>query len=330
MPLKIRLIFCKILFFYILPVAASDLNKDIQAASDPAGLPRLKGSVIVGYAQSSYDLGRFFNGKSDRNQQNTEAEGKRTRVAYLGNKDDSTIQILRSYQAALNNLGEVEEKYICKPPTRCLLRPRGTDQITINSVPSYLTSVYYSRSDIDAIYWYGTVQTSESLFHVSLYSGIQDDGERNLKRFHGRPLIFLHIIETSDFKTSLEIVTAEHMTEKINQTGSVALYGIQFEFNSATLTTESEATLNEVAKTLSTNHTLSLFVVGHTDNIGDYSYNQNLSSQRAVSVRNALINTYGIDPQRLTAVGVGPVAPVATNATDEGKAKNRRVELVRK
>jgi flagellar motor protein MotB len=330
MLLKSKLIFCAVLFFLLSSAIASDLDKDIQDASDPAGLPRLKGSVIVGYEQSNYDLGRFFNGNSDRKQQYTEAEGRRTRVAYLGQQGVSTIQVLRSYQAAFNGLGKVDEKFICKPPSKCLLRPTKTDQITINSLPSYLTSVYYLRSDIDGVYWYGTIETSESLFHVSFYSGIQDNGEPNLKRFHGRPLIFLHIIETSDFSATLEFVTAEHITEKINKTGSVALYGIQFEFNSSTLTNESNTTLSEITKSLSNDPSLSLFVVGHTDNVGDYSYNQQLSAKRAASVRNALINKHGVNSQRLTAVGVGPVAPVASNSTDEGKAKNRRVELVRK
>jgi outer membrane protein OmpA-like peptidoglycan-associated protein len=73
---------------------------------------------------------------------------------------------------------------------------------------------------------------------------------------------------------------------------------------------------------------LKVYVVGHTDNAGQFNYNVKLSQERAASVVNALVSRHGINAARLTPFGCGPVSPVASNKTEEGKARNRRVELV--
>jgi OOP family OmpA-OmpF porin len=92
---------------------------------------------------------------------------------------------------------------------------------------------------------------------------------------------------------------------------------------------ESEPTLKEIAALLKNQPNLAVLVVGHTDNQGSYEHNLNLSNRRAQAVKNALQQRYGIDTKRMTAAGAGMMAPVASNATEEGRAKNRRVTLVR-
>jgi OmpA-OmpF porin, OOP family len=86
--------------------------------------------------------------------------------------------------------------------------------------------------------------------------------------------------------------------------------------------------LDEIAKLLGLNLQLKLHVVGHTDNVGEFSYNMTLSQARAEAVVKALQTDYKISADRLKPSGVGPLCPVAANTTDEGRAKNRRVELV--
>ena len=93
---------------------------------------------------------------------------------------------------------------------------------------------------------------------------------------------------------------------------------------------ESDPTLKEISKLLSENPRLNLYVVGHTDNVGDYNYNMKLSQARADAVVKTLVSKYNVDKKRLTPAGVGPLSPVTTNDTEEGKAKNRRVELIKK
>jgi outer membrane protein OmpA-like peptidoglycan-associated protein len=117
------------------------------------------------------------------------------------------------------------------------------------------------------------------------------------------------------------------MARRITADGRIALYGILFDTDSATIRPESEATLAEVAKLLQVTPSLKLLVVGHTDTQGSFSYNRSLSQHRAESVA-ANLRAKGIAADRLFPVGVSFAAPVASNASEDGRAKNRRVELV--
>jgi outer membrane protein OmpA-like peptidoglycan-associated protein len=125
------------------------------------------------------------------------------------------------------------------------------------------------------------------------------------------------------------LVEAAAMEQSLVATGSVSLYGILFDFDQAEIKPESEPTLSEIAKLLTDDPSLAVLVVGHTDNAGSFDYNLDLSSRRAAAVREALISVHGIDGSRLTAAGAGMMAPVANNESEEGRAKNRRVVLVR-
>jgi outer membrane protein OmpA-like peptidoglycan-associated protein len=109
----------------------------------------------------------------------------------------------------------------------------------------------------------------------------------------------------------------------------VEIYGIYFDFNSATIKPDSEAVLKQISDILHKNPDWKLSVAGHTDNIGDNSFNQNLSERRAAAVKNALVTRYGIAPGRLTTSGFGASRPIEPNTTLEGRARNRRVELQR-
>jgi len=114
----------------------------------------------------------------------------------------------------------------------------------------------------------------------------------------------------------------------IQTTGHASIYGIYFDFNKADIKPESEPALKKIARLLRQNPDLKLYVVGHTDSAGRLEYNMKLSKARANAVMNELTTKYKISAGRLKAYGVGPLAPVASNKTDEGRAKNRRVELV--
>jgi outer membrane protein OmpA-like peptidoglycan-associated protein len=123
-------------------------------------------------------------------------------------------------------------------------------------------------------------------------------------------------------------VDASAMASSIADSGSVAIYGIYFDTAKSELKPESEPAIEEIAKLLTSNPTLKVYIVGHTDMVGEAVGNVKLSQARAQAVINALVTKHGIAAARLIAFGNGPYAPVATNKTDEGRAKNRRVELV--
>jgi outer membrane protein OmpA-like peptidoglycan-associated protein len=124
------------------------------------------------------------------------------------------------------------------------------------------------------------------------------------------------------------VANAEALSRGIKDTGRVAVYGIYFDTGKADLKPASDPALAEIVKMLKADANLKVYVVGHTDNVGQFASNVKLSQDRAASVVNALASKHGIATARLTPFGAGPTSPVASNKTDEGKAKNRRVELV--
>ena len=137
----------------------------------------------------------------------------------------------------------------------------------------------------------------------------------------------IHIIERQLMKQEV-VANAESLAGSIRETGKAAVYGIYFDTGKAEIKPESEAALAEIAKLLKADPKLKLYVVGHTDNVGLFGSNIKLSDDRAAAVVKALVGKYGIVSSRLTPFGDGPTAPVASNKSEEGRARNRRVELV--
>jgi OOP family OmpA-OmpF porin len=136
----------------------------------------------------------------------------------------------------------------------------------------------------------------------------------------------LTIVEKAAMNQDLA-ANAGAFADGLRTAGHIAVEGILFETGKADLKPESSAPIAEVAKLLKNDASLRLFVVGHTDNVGGFDANTKLSQDRAAAVVQALV-ARGVPASRLKATGVGPYCPVASNRTDEGKAKNRRVELV--
>jgi OmpA-OmpF porin, OOP family len=134
------------------------------------------------------------------------------------------------------------------------------------------------------------------------------------------------IVEAGKMKQDV-VADASAFSASIASTGKVALYGIYFDTGKAILKTESTPTLEQVARLLKEDPKLKLYVIGHTDNEGNAEANLKLSADRADAVVRALLGQ-GVKAPRLKAAGVGQYCPVATNHTEEGKAQNRRVELV--
>ncbi len=203
--------------------------------------------------------------------------------------------------------------------------------------------------------WYGGLKrendaTSATGFHTSeapVHVAVQVDGDYvkayvNEKRVANVPnaklvrsnKLYVRLEGAND-KTPMMIANLRVMAggralyDALAASGRVATQGIYFATGSDDVRPESSPTLKEIGAMLADHPDLQLTIVGHTDNVGDAAANQALSQRRAEAVRQALVSGYGVDAARLTAKGMGAAAPVATNTTAEGRAANRRVELVR-
>ena len=122
---------------------------------------------------------------------------------------------------------------------------------------------------------------------------------------------------------------ADALSNDLKTTGHAAVYGIYFDTGKSEIKPESEQAIGEIAKRLKSDAGLKVHVVGHTDNVGGLEANMKLSRDRADAVVQALVRNHDIAASRLNACGNGPYAPVASNGTEEGRGKNRRVELVK-
>ncbi len=141
-------------------------------------------------------------------------------------------------------------------------------------------------------------------------------------------MVRLDTIQVGQLADRMVVVSAAEINKGLATEGKIALYGILFDFNKSTIKPESRPTLDEIAKFLKANPAQNVYVIGHTDNVGGFESNMQLSNSRAAAVVADLSRTYGIAAGRMIASGVGLQAPVASNATEEGRAKNRRVELL--
>lgn len=144
----------------------------------------------------------------------------------------------------------------------------------------------------------------------------------------GNGKIWLRIVEKQAM-TQHVVADAATFRDGLKATGHVAVEGIYFDTGKSVVKPESTPALSEVAKLLAADTSLKLWVVGHTDSVGQADANMALSKARAEAVVAALTTTHRVAAARLKGYGVGPLAPVASNDSEDGRAKNRRVELVK-
>jgi OmpA-OmpF porin, OOP family len=157
---------------------------------------------------------------------------------------------------------------------------------------------------------------------------IQDNNEVWIEAERGNRNIWLHIVEKAAMEQFIQADAAAFGND-IKRTGHAAVYGIYFDTGKSLIKPESAQAVGEIAKLLKADPALKIHVVGHTDNVGAIDANLALSKARAEAVLQALTRDHGIAAARLYAYGCGQFAPVAPNDSEEGRAKNRRVELVR-
>jgi OOP family OmpA-OmpF porin len=258
-------------------------------------------------------------------------EGKLFHAVYFGPHGKSPLEIYRNFQQSLA-AGGFKTVYACAN-AECgdlfnnLYSSRYNGKLLDNS--SSLGATFTSSYNRDMRYLVAQLSRPTGDIWVSLMTGpIDQNWADTLKASVDQAFYGLAVIESAPMDTGKVAVDAAAMSNALRDTGKVALYNIYFDTNSATLKPESDAALTEIQKLLTLNPQQKLLVVGHTDNVGTIEYNLDLSKKRAESVVAALTTRFKVDAARLSAYGVANLAPVASNVTEPGRARNRRVELV--
>ena len=293
---------------------ASAQRPDIEGSKDHPLVTRYPGSFISQYSYTEFDEVMFPLGKADRDgkfDKSLRLEGKITRIGYESPAHRSALEIYRNYESAVLKSG-FQVLWSCVNNDGC-----GS------SGPTQITSVGGEDWSWGSGHRYLVAKSPRGTgdVYLSLHVGTWSDVNRG-------PFVVLIIAELKPMEGGLVTVNAAALASDITATGHSAVYGIYFDTAKAEVKPESDAALQEIAKLLQQTPALKLLVVGHTDGVGTLASNMDLSKRRADAVVAALTTKHGIAAARLSAQGAGPLAPVASNKSEDGRAKNRRVELV--
>ena len=305
----VRMVMVLALVFSCVSFAAAQGN-DAEGSKDNPLISRYPGSIINEYGQKDFDeyelaLSGFVDGKYGKTQH---LEGKVTEIYYVLPEGKSALEVFRNYQSGLKN-GGFQELFTCAK-TCGNAPPAGQAPIINDAFGNYSDDTRYLAAKLGR---------TEGDVYVALW--VYDSGF-DIKTF-------LTVIEVKPMETGLVTVNAAALASDITKMGHASVYGIYFDTGKADIKPESDAALEEIAKLLQQDPSLKLYVVGHTDNVGTLASNMDLSRRRAMAVTQVLTTRHGVAAARLSPQGDGPTAPVASNDSEEGRAKNRRVELVK-
>lgn len=302
------------IFLCLLGGAGASGEKPPDGRDHPL-IARFPGSVIGHYAEL---YNEFILPLDAEVEEVLPVEGRVTQIQYRV-EERSTVEVYRYYESLLTEAG-FEVLFVHQGRTFTETRQWVADYYDVYAKQSWAGRNNPSFVGDDFRYLVAKLAGEEEDVFVSLYVTTKT-----------RSIIQLDIIEGVSTLPELLRPDLAHdidYREEVEKNGFVAVYDIFFASGEAEMLESSQQALVEIARLLEEDPGLTFYVVGHTDNMGTYEFNLDLSRRRAESVVRELVETYEIEEERLQPVGVGPVAPVDTNETREGRARNRRVELV--
>ncbi len=277
---------------------------DLAGSADHPLVGRYEGSEIIGYEFAEFDGYPLLGAAGKAGFQ--PIEGRVTRISYLLPENVTPVAAARNFEIALAGAG-------FEPLFECADKTCGEVSYDLDQFPIPLGNVDRFNYRVAT---YRLARAEGDVFASVIVSP-------NAK---ARANVQLAVIEVEPME--VRMIDAAEMQAEIDATGRVALYGIHFATDSARIEAESEPTMTEIARMLAARPELRVVIVGHTDNQGSLEYNLGLSHRRAQAVRDALVKSFGIDGARMEFAGAGFLAPVAPNTTEEGRALNRRVEVI--
>lgn len=256
------------------------------------------------------------------------AEGRIANRFYWSPVGASALEIQRNYLAALKKAG-YEIVYSCDVQ-KCNqdqaqpLVAKFPETATWKNADPMVMGIFDSGNQNDFTLISAQKSTGAGFVKVLVATSSADLSPP----YQGRVRQLVQVIEPAAVKTGKVTVDAGVIGSALTRDGKIALYGVLFDTDKAQLRPDSDNQLAQMAKALAAAPALKVFIVGHTDNQGDFETNLGLSQRRAQAVLDALASRYKIPAHRMTVRGVANLAPAASNANDDGRARNRRVELV--
>lgn len=317
-----------ILFFIVSVIFSTNIfaqeNTDIKGAKDNALISRFSGSIIKYYNTVKWDTyilpySKIINsGGSKIWEKRLKLQGQINRIQYATSIENNSPLVYMNYLSALK-----------KSNWEILFKGAGDNEL---GNESYEWSYYLFGNEGYALgdkfgskynlwgdnhcYIAAKFEDNDTTYYASIYIYEKDNST----------IINQDIIKIKN--PDIGLVTAKLMTEKIDKKGHIALDGIFFDTGKSTIMVKSIPALKNIAEFLNSNKNKKYFIVGHTDNVGGFQLNMNLSRERAESVMKELVAKYNVNANQLKAKGVANLSPIVSNVTDKGKAKNRRVEIV--
>lgn len=322
---KINLLFISLLMM-ICSSAFAQRSTDIEGAEDYPTISRFKGSVIEFHKVTkwgSYALPVSQKGELDWNNPQ-KLEGKVTRIQYSVQNEDNVEFVLQNYKSAFNKaeydiLISISHEEL-NPFPYSFWSERyykaagyGCDDCLNNGKFGYAIELPWTKNHS---FITAKATVADTYIYAIAYIAVEDN----------YLLITQDVVEIEVAETGL--VSVDNLASDITLKGYSTLYGLHFEVGKATLMPESNASLQTIANYINANPAKKFYIVGHTDNTGDFASNMTLSEERAKSVMAELISKYNSKEEQLKAYGISSLSPVISNSTEKGRAKNRRVEIV--
>lgn len=309
-----------------LSTANADPYKEKAGAKDHPLVGRFQGSILHNYGLYSFERVNVPLSATT----SEPVEGKVFNYLYITPKDKSSLEVFRNYKQSLEK-NRFKILFACEDAPRCAEQGLIKNAEEWTSKPATFSGGYDSMSRFDNNGNYPPRFLAARLARpegdVTALLTVLDPSSTQANKGAGGPY-FLQIIEAGPMEIGSVKVNADALGKGLAAEGKIALYGILFDTGKAEIKAESKAQLDEMAKLLDQQKNLKVHIVGHTDNQGNLESNRALSQKRAEAITAVLIKSYKIDAKRLQSSGAASLSPVASNATETGRAKNRRVELV--
>jgi outer membrane protein OmpA-like peptidoglycan-associated protein len=297
---------------------APALPMDRAGTTDMPILARYEGSVIVDQGVKAFDRVEFTTRVLPNSKfESTNIEGRRVWTVLQGPSGRSGLEVFLNYQRAIDAQG-FKTLYTCS-------RTQCNNNLLYDGMGGMRNEVVGAMGragdgSIDDVHYLVAQRSTPN----------GTDTVRLAVRGPKLPVALVDVVQSAAMEQRVAILAADDIARQLMESGKAALYAIYFDTDSAVIKPESKPQLAELASYLRSSASVRVYIVGHTDARGTVEYNNELSKRRAEAVADALKQQYSLAGDRATAFGVGELAPLASNDTDAGRSKNRRVEIVKR